>query len=67
MHITYKVEQLEGSDGYIAYCPSMRPVRVFGKTREEATKKIPEAIKLYIEKHPELKSQLESINTVDVN
>jgi predicted RNase H-like HicB family nuclease len=67
MHITYRVEQLEGSKGYIAYCPAMRPVRVFGKTREEATRKIPEAIRLYIEKHPELKTQLESIDTVDVS
>lgn len=67
MHITYKVEQLEGSEGYIAYCPAMRPVRVFGKTREEATKKISEAIKLYIEKHPELKTQLESMDTVNVS
>ncbi len=66
MQITFRVEQLEGSTGYMAYCPSMKPVRVFGKTREEATRKIPEAIKLYLEKHPDLESQLESVDTVDV-
>ena len=58
--ITFQVEQLEESTGYIAYCRMMKPVRVFGKTRRQATSKIREAITLYLEKHPELKPQMES-------
>ena len=59
MKITYKIDQL-GNAGYMAYCPSMKPVRVFGKTRDEAKRKFPIAIKLYFKKHPDLVKQLES-------
>ncbi len=55
LHIL-RVQSLD-DDGYVAYCPSMKPVRAYGKTRDQAAKKIQSAMKLY----PELKSKLESI------
>ena len=54
MEVTYKIEGLQDSDGFLAYCPYIKPLRVFGRTREIAVKKFSEASKLYLKKHPEL-------------
>lgn len=37
------------------------------KQEKRQQKKIAKAIKLYLEKHPELKTQLETINIINVN
>ncbi len=62
MQISYHVEELPEKTGYVAYCPVMKPVSVYGKTKEAVENKISEAIKLYLEKHPELKEQLGMLN-----
>ena len=68
MHITYHIKQLVGEDGdvdgYIAFCPSMEPVTVFGKTVESATTKIETAMKLYLKQHPELHDELETVEVI---
>ena len=60
MEITYKIERLEDSDGFLAYCPYIKPLRVFGRTREIAKDKFSQATRLYLKKHPELE-QLDTI------
>lgn len=57
MDYTYEVEKLE-SGGYVAFCPAMKPVRVFGQTESEAQEKLEATVPLYIKRHPELKAKL---------
>lgn len=64
MDYTYEVEKLE-SGGYVAFCPAMKPVRVFGQTEEEAEKKLEATVPLYIKIHPELKSKLRVATLVE--
>lgn len=59
MQITYKMEPLK-SGGFVAYCPAMEPVRVFGKTENEAAAKLIGAAKLYVAHHPEFEKSLKS-------
>lgn len=59
MEYTYQMKMLE-SGGYMAYCPAMKPVSVFGKTEEEATKKLGIAVALYVKRHPEIIATLRS-------
>ncbi len=46
------MKSVEG--GFMAFCPAMKPVRVFAKTEDEAMKKIHEAVTMYIHRHPEI-------------
>ncbi len=61
MQITYRVEHDEKTDGFIAYCPVMKPVSIYAKTKEEIIPKIRNAIELYLQKHPEREMQIETI------
>lgn len=60
MQITYHVEPDEKTDGFIAYCPVMKPVIIYAKTREEVAPKIRDTILLYLEKHPEIEEKLQT-------
>lgn len=60
MQITYRVEPDEKTDGFIAYCPVMKPVSIYAKTREEVAPKIRGAIELYLQKHPEIEEKLQT-------
>ena len=52
----------KGMDGYItAYCPALKGCVTQGKTEEEATQNLKEAIGLYLETDPEEGKQLSSI------
>ena len=62
MQLNYNLEK-DGSSGYIAYCPVMKPVSVYGKTEQEAAEKLKEAIGLYLSKHPDI---LKNIRTASV-
>jgi len=53
MQYTYQMKTLE-SGGYMAYCPAMKPVSVFGKTEEDAVKKLDIAVALFVKRHPEI-------------
>lgn len=66
MQITYHVEHEEGSDVYIAHCPVMKPVSVYGKTEREVETKMKEAIKLYLDKHPEVLKDLHTTNSIEM-
>lgn len=57
MQITYKIDKLK-SGGYMAYCPAMKPVVVHADTEEEASRKLLSVAKLYVKRHPELRSSL---------
>jgi predicted RNase H-like HicB family nuclease len=51
--MTVKIVLEHGEDGYIvAHCPSLKGCWSQGKTREEATANIREAIALYLEPSP---------------
>lgn len=60
----FKIEQVE--TGYIAKCPDMPPVIVFGKTEKEATEKLDVVVKLYIARHPEIKDRMRSAVLNDI-
>ncbi|QLH04112.1 HicB family protein [Nitrosopumilus oxyclinae] len=60
MQITYRVEHDDKSDGFIAYCPVMKPVSIYAKTRDEVAPKIRDAIELYLQKHPEFQDKLQT-------
>lgn len=60
MQITYRVEPDEKAGGFIAYCPVMKPVSIYAKTREEVAPKIRDAIELYLQKHPEIEETLQT-------
>ena len=64
MQITYQVEYDKKSDGYNAFCPSMKSVIIYTKKRKDVPQKMKEAIELYLERHPETleKSQTETLN-----
>jgi len=48
-----KIVLEKGLDGYItAYCPALKGCVTQGKTEEEATKNLKEAIELYLEADP---------------
>ena len=57
MEYTYEVEPIK-TGGYVAFCPAMKPVRVFGQTEQEAQEKLEAVVPLYIQRHPELKAKL---------
>ncbi len=59
MDLTYRVEKLK-SGGFVAFCPTMKPVRVFGKTEDDASKKLISTAKLYLKRHPDF---LDTIRT----
>ena len=58
MQYTFQIEKL--STGFMAFCPDMKPVIVFGKTEKEATEKLDVAVKLYVARHPEIKDIMRS-------
>ena len=60
----FKIKQTE--TGYIAQCPDMPPVIVFGKTEKEATDKLDVVAKLYVARHPEIKETTRSAVLNDV-
>ncbi len=48
-----KIVLEKGMDGYItAYCPALKGCVTQGKTEEEATQNLKEAIELYLETDP---------------
>ena len=61
MQITYCVESDKKTDGFVAYCPVMRPVSIYAKTRDEVAPKIRDAMELYLQKHPEIKEKIQTI------
>jgi len=66
MQYTYQMKTLEGG-GYMAYCPAMKPVSVFGKTEEDAVKKLDIAVSLFVKRHPEILGTLRSSVLEDNN
>ena len=52
MQYTFQIKQLK--KGYMAFCPDMEPVSVFGKTEEQAVKKLDVAVGMYVRRHPEI-------------
>lgn len=52
MKVKYRVDKVP--DGFIAYCPSMKPVSIFAKTEKEIELKLIDAIELYLKMHPEI-------------
>lgn len=64
MEITYHIKQLEGRTDYMGYCPVMKPVSVYGKTKEEVQKKMQQALSLYLKKHPDLVQDISRTLTV---
>lgn len=65
MQITYCVESDVKAGGFIAYCPVMKPVNIYAKTREEIKPKIRDAIVLYLKRHPEIKEELQT-ETIEI-
>ena len=61
MQIAYCVESDKKTDGFIAYCPVMKPTSIYAKTREEVASKISDVMKLYLQKHPEIKEIMQTI------
>ena len=59
MQLSYLMKKLD-SGGYMAYCPAMKPVKVFGKTKDEASKKLIHVAKLYLESHPDFTKSIET-------
>ena len=51
--IYYKIEHDEDTDTYVGYCPSMRPVRFFGKNEGEVEELVRDGITLYMRQHPD--------------
>ncbi len=60
MQLTYRIKKLN-SGGYVAFCPAMEPVKVFGKTEDEASKKLVSVAKLYLKAHPDFESSVKSL------
>ena len=66
MEVTYQIKQLDGRTDYMGYCPIMKPVSVYGKTKDEVDKKMFIAISLYLEKHPNLLKDIQRTATIQV-
>ncbi len=60
MQITYHVEPDVKTDGFIAYCPVMKPVSVYAKTEKEIAPKMRNAIAVYLKQHPEVAEKLQT-------
>lgn len=60
MQVSYRVDHNEVTGDYIASCPLMKPVSVYGKSEREVASKMIDAIRLYLKKHPDA---LEKIRT----
>lgn len=56
MKYIYKVKKVK--TGFIGYCPDMKPVSVFAKTKKELRPKLDACVELYVARHPEVKETL---------
>lgn len=66
MQISFRVEHDKETGDYIAYCPVMKPVSVYGKSEKEVSTKLMDAIHLYVKKHPDVLEDIRTSSTLEV-
>ena len=63
MKLEYCLEELE-TGGFMAYCPTMKPVIVQGETEDIIKEKLQTATKIYLARHP---TALDTLKTAELS